>query len=335
MGRETQECECEGLWGGEPSQNLHHTSAGGREGHQPSLTSNTRCWEPARSSPGSQGCLGTAGPLSCHHPWMTPSFSSVPHRWQGSEPRPREAASTTVPDAEQSPDTAKGMVPQLPLPPGPWGAVRHSRGSRRCQGRALQGTGLGIHRDVLTGASCLALIPSNTLIKRCEGQDGRIQPNEVCWEDIPGAWHRDPCCSNAFSPCVLLLPSAPEPRPPHCAHGLVRISAVAMTPALATAQELQSSSCRPTQPGLGPCRRRALSQEPAQRGQADPSCGCRGEELPLLCFYPTRCWAGCKGLGQPTSGSRPHPEPGGVGVDHSSLLKSHMCFLPHLQQCLE
>lgn len=48
------------------------------------------------------------------------------HCWQGSELSPGRAAgaSTTVPDAEQSPDTVnQGMVPQLPLPSGPSSAL--------------------------------------------------------------------------------------------------------------------------------------------------------------------------------------------------------------------
>lgn len=131
-GRETQESE--GPWRGEPLQNLRHMPAGGREGQQPSLTSNTRCWEPAKSSPGSQGCLGTAGQcLSCHHPWMTLSFLLFSQLLAGLRTlRGLLAARTTVPDAEQSPDTFnQGMIPPCPCPRGQprlWGVVHHSWG---------------------------------------------------------------------------------------------------------------------------------------------------------------------------------------------------------------
>lgn len=61
---------------------------------------------------------------------------------------------------------------------------------------------------------------------------------------------------------------------------------------------------------------------PIQLGQADPSwgcCGCKGKSCLCVCCSPTRCW------GSPHQGpdlSRgASPEPGGAGVDHSSLPK--------------
>lgn len=182
MGRETQECE--GPWRGEPLWSLRHMPAGRREGHQPPLTSNTRCWEP-----GSQGCLGTAGQrLSPRHPWMTPSFLlSSPLLAQIRTPAlgGLAAASTTVPDPEQSPDTVnQGMVPQLPLPSGLALAVGSRASLSGLHWRALGGAKVGPCRasgwgftkgpDVFTVASCLALISSNTLINWCEGWHSRI-----------------------------------------------------------------------------------------------------------------------------------------------------------------
>lgn len=152
-GRETQESE--GPWRGEPLQNLRHMPAGGREGHQPSLPANTRCWEPAQSSPGTQGCLGTAGQhSSCHHPWMTPSFlfSSpllaglrapapgglpAPRCRCRAEPRHINGAGPTAAPA-LGPAPARGSRASLSgHTGGPWG----------CQGQALQGIGLGIYQE--------------------------------------------------------------------------------------------------------------------------------------------------------------------------------------------
>lgn len=230
-----------------------------------------------------------------------------------------------MPEAEQSPAQLSGDGPTAAPALG-------AMGSRASLPEVPRSGPAGHRAGQLTVASCLALISSNTLIKPCEGRDGRIQPNEVCWEDIPGAWQRDPWCSNASSPCVLLLPSAPEPKPPRCAHGLPRISAVARPPrwhlSRAAGQQLQPHTAQ-----AGPCRR-PLPQEPAQLDRLTQLWVQRGTAASACASAPPGAGQGCKGLGQPKSGSRPHPEPGGVGVDHSSPLKSHMSFLPILQQCL-
>lgn len=71
------------------------------------------CWEPAQSSPGSQGCLGTAGqPLSCRHPWVVPAFLLSASRLAG---LPAPGARCRA-----EPGSVKeGMVPQLPCPGEP------------------------------------------------------------------------------------------------------------------------------------------------------------------------------------------------------------------------
>lgn len=93
----------------------------------------------------------------------------------------------------------RGWSHSCPCPwgqPRPWGALHHPWGHWRALGGAKVGPcralGWGFTKSpgVFTVASCLALISSNPLINWCEGWDSKIQPNEVPWEDIPGAWSR-------------------------------------------------------------------------------------------------------------------------------------------------
>lgn len=157
-----------------------------------------------------------------------------------------------------------------------------------------------------------------------------------------------PRCSNAFSPCVLLLPSAPESQTPtpcprrgrdlssgHDHHfGNFPRAAVQQLYSHA-AQAAGDAGGRRVGGAAGtpgdPCHR-----HPAELGQADPSwgcSGCKGEELPLLlpCSVLGRA---ARGWGSPYPGpdlSRgASPEPGGMGVDHSSpnvtTLTCAFCF---------
>lgn len=168
--------------------------AGGRERHQPRLASNPGCWEPAQSSLGSQGCLGTAGQcLSLCHPCMMPSFlRSSPLLAGLRTPAPGGLAAARCraePRHRYSGDGPRS-APALGASLGPGEPCVTLRDTlecpQRCQGWALQG--FTRSPDVFTVAACLALISSNTLINCYEGCDSRIQPNEVPWENIPGSW---------------------------------------------------------------------------------------------------------------------------------------------------
>lgn len=129
-----------------------------------------------------------------------------------------------------------------------------------------------------------------------------------------------PRCSNAFSPCVPLLPSAPEPQTPtpcpwpgedlssgHDHHfGNFPGAAVQQLHSHA-AQAAGDAGGRRVGGAAGapgdPCHRL-----PLQLGQADPGWGCwgcKGKSCLCLCFYPTQCWVGLQGAGAATSGSRP------------------------------
>lgn len=149
--------------------------------------------------------------------------------------------------------------------------------------------------------------------------------------------------SNAFSPCMALLPSAPEPQAPTLCPWPGQDLSSGHDHTLARSQELQCSSSTPTQPGL-PAVRAGAGWEVLQEHQQTPATGtpfswdrlipagaavdAKGKSCLCVCCSPTRCW------GSPHQGpdlSRgASPEPGGAGVDHSSLPKppsSHVLSL--------
>lgn len=117
--------------------------------------------------------------------------------------------------------------------------------------------------------------------------------------------------SNAFSPCVALLPSAPEPQTPTLCPWPGQDLSSGHDHTLARSQELQCSSSTPTQPGL-PAVRAGAGWEVLQEHQQTPATGTPfswdrlipagaavDAKLPLRVLQPHSV------LGQPTPGSRP------------------------------